>query len=243
MKIGIISDIHSNIQALNAILKEFEKIRVEKIICCGDMIGIGINPEETVQALMKVKEKLIIVLGNHEKYLINGLPKTVHNDNRCMSYDEIENHKWNQNKLSKKSKLFINRLKDCEKFQILDKKIYVTHYPKKEDGTYKNHIKNPSAMESKELFKEIKADIFLYGHVHMSSVYNVENKWYINPGSLGCPKGKNIAQAGILEINNGKIKYKSIDVKYNVNEIIEEIKQLKFPFYKKILEIFYGYKE
>lgn len=48
MKIGIITDIHSNIQALNTILNEFERIRVDKIICCGDIIGIGINPEETV---------------------------------------------------------------------------------------------------------------------------------------------------------------------------------------------------
>ena len=49
MKIGIITDIHSNIQALNAILNEFDKLNVERIICCGDIIGIGINPEETVQ--------------------------------------------------------------------------------------------------------------------------------------------------------------------------------------------------
>ena len=46
MKIGIITDIHSNIQALNVILNEFDKQNVEKIICCGDIIGIGINPEE-----------------------------------------------------------------------------------------------------------------------------------------------------------------------------------------------------
>ena len=41
MKIGIITDVHSNIIALNAVLNEFEKIEVDKIICCGDIIGIG----------------------------------------------------------------------------------------------------------------------------------------------------------------------------------------------------------
>ena len=65
MKIGIITDIHSNIQALNAVLNEFDKLKVEKIICCGDIIGIGINPEETVQALLKRKEMLIAVRGNY----------------------------------------------------------------------------------------------------------------------------------------------------------------------------------
>ena len=46
MKIGIITDIHSNIQALEAVLEEFDRINVDKIICCGDIIGIGPNPEE-----------------------------------------------------------------------------------------------------------------------------------------------------------------------------------------------------
>ena len=53
MKIGVITDIHINIQALNAVLNEFDKEKVTLIICCGDIIGIGINPEETVQALIK----------------------------------------------------------------------------------------------------------------------------------------------------------------------------------------------
>ena len=55
MKIGIITDIHSNIKALNAVLDEFDKTKVDKIISCGDIIGIGPNPEETVQALISKK--------------------------------------------------------------------------------------------------------------------------------------------------------------------------------------------
>ncbi len=39
MKIGIISDIHGNIDALNAVLKEIEKENIDKIICLGDFIG------------------------------------------------------------------------------------------------------------------------------------------------------------------------------------------------------------
>ena len=68
MKLGIITDIHSNIIALNEVLKQFEKIKIDKIICCGDIIGIGPSPEEVVQALIQVSDKLIAVRGNHEKY-------------------------------------------------------------------------------------------------------------------------------------------------------------------------------
>lgn len=240
MKIGIISDIHSNIHALNAVLNEFDKLKVDKIICCGDIIGIGINPEETVQALINKKDMLIVVAGNHENYLINGLPKKVHDDKRKMSNEEIENHEWNHNKLSKQSKEFLNQLKLLQYIQIEEKKIYVSHYPIKNDNTYKKLIKEPSITEVKEMFEEIDADVFIYGHTHTSSINNEEDKWYINPGSLGCPMNSNLAKAGILEIDNGKIDYNEINVEYNVNEIIEEINKLKIPFYKEILQIFYG---
>ena len=88
MKIGIITDIHSNIHALNSVINEFNKIKVDKIICCGDIIGIGANPEEVVQRLIQIKDKLIIVKGNHEQYLLNGLPKEIHDNKRKMSADE-----------------------------------------------------------------------------------------------------------------------------------------------------------
>ena len=210
MKIGIITDIHSNIQALKAVLNEFDRIKIDKIICCGDIIGIGINPEESVQELFKRKDMLISVQGNHEQYLLNGLPKNVHDNKREMN------------------------------IEIEGKKILIVHYPQKNNGTYKKYIKNPTVLESKEMFKEYDADIFLFGHTHKYSINEIDNKLYINTGSLGCPLNSNISKAGLLEIDNGKIKFKSINVEYNVEEIIEEIYRLKFPFYKEILKIFYG---
>ena len=239
MKIGIITDIHSNIQALNAILNEFDKLNVERIICCGDIIGIGINPEETVQTLLKRKEMLIAVRGNHEQYLLKGLPKEIHDDKRKMSEQEIENHKWNHSKLSDQSINFLRSLEISQNIELGGKLFYIVHYPQQDNGTYKKHIKNPSAMDNVEMFKENDADIFLYGHTHTFSVNNIDNKWYINTGSLGCPMDSNMARAGLLEINDREIKFNRINVEYNVKEVIDEINNLKFPFYEEILKIFY----
>ena len=239
MKIGIITDIHSNIQALNAILNELDKQNVERIICCGDIIGIGINPEETVQTLLKRKEMLIAVRGNHEQYLLKGLPKEIHDDKRKMSEQEIENHKWNHSKLSDQSINFLRSLEISQNIELGGKLFYIVHYPQQANGTYKKHIKNPSAMDNVEMFKENDADIFLYGHTHTFSVNNIDNKWYINTGSLGCPMDSNMARAGLLEINDREIKFNRINVEYNVKEVIDEINNLKFPFYEEILKIFY----
>ena len=240
MKIGVISDIHSNIVALNKILNEFEKIKVDKIICCGDIIGIGASPEETVKTLMQKKDILIAVRGNHEQYLLKGLLKNVHDDKRAMSLEEIDNHEWTHSKLSENSKNFISKFKISNIIEIEGKKIYIVHYPSNENGIYKKHIKKPTIKQNEEMFSEIDADIYIYGHTHTTSINNKNNKWYINSGSLGCPVKSNIANAGILEINKNDIHYEQLKIEYNVNEVIQEIERLKFPFYKGILKIFYG---
>ena len=240
MKIGVITDVHSNINALNKVLKEFDKIKVDKIICCGDIIGIGPNPEETVQELIKNKDKLMAVRGNHEQYLLKGLPKDVHDDKREISLGEIKNHEWTHNKLSENSKNFISQFNISNTITIENKRIYIVHYPCDENGIYKSHIKKPTIKQNEEMFSEIDADIYIYGHTHTTSINNKNNKWYINPGSLGCPVKSNIANAGILNINEKEIDYKQLEIEYNVNEVIQEIEKLKFPFYEGILKIFYG---
>ena len=100
------------------------------------------------------------------------------------------------------------------------KKIYISHYPMNEDGSFKKHFKIANIEENKEMFLGIDADIYLYGHTHRN-IYNIEdNKIYINPGSVGCPEGTNNAWYGILNIKNNKIEYKQETIGYNKEEVI-----------------------
>ena len=224
---------------MNIILNEFDKLKVEKIICCGDIIGIGINPEETVQKLISIKNKLIAVRGNHEQYLLNGLPKQIHDNKRKLTESEINNHIWNHSQLSTSSIDFLKQLKSFESINIGGKNIFIVHYPMLSNGTYKKHIKNPNYSDIIYMFKEFEANIYLYGHTHTYSVNNFDNKWYINPGSLGCPAGSSFASAGLLDIKDGEIEFKSINIEYNVKEVIDEINSLKIPHYEEILKTFY----
>ena len=99
MKIGVMTDIHNNIEALNAVLDKFFSLGIRKIICSGDIIGIGPKPEETVKKIMSFQDTIECVRGNHDNYLINGGPNTVPNS-EMMEYGEIEYHKWEHEKLS-----------------------------------------------------------------------------------------------------------------------------------------------
>lgn len=72
MKLGVITDIHNNLTALREVVERLNQMKCDKLICCGDIIGIGPYPEETVQYMMQLPN-LIAVRGNHEKYLLEGI--------------------------------------------------------------------------------------------------------------------------------------------------------------------------
>ncbi len=64
MRLAIISDIHSNLEALTTALDAIDKQKVDQIICLGDIVGYGANPRECLQL---VRERCgIILLGNHD---------------------------------------------------------------------------------------------------------------------------------------------------------------------------------
>jgi diadenosine tetraphosphatase ApaH/serine/threonine PP2A family protein phosphatase len=61
---AIISDIHSNYEALVAVLEDIDKHHVSEIYCLGDIVGYGPNPRECIDLVMKCK---IVLLGNHDQ--------------------------------------------------------------------------------------------------------------------------------------------------------------------------------
>ena len=61
---AIISDIHSNLEALQAVLDDIASQKVAEIYCLGDVVGYGPNPRECVDLIMKCK---VVLLGNHDQ--------------------------------------------------------------------------------------------------------------------------------------------------------------------------------
>ena len=61
---ALISDIHSNLEALNAVLEDIDKHKVTEIYCLGDIIGYGPNPRECID---QVRRCQVVLLGNHDQ--------------------------------------------------------------------------------------------------------------------------------------------------------------------------------
>lgn len=238
MKLGVITDIHNNVTALKVVIEKLQQSGCDKIICCGDIIGIGPFPEETVQYLMQIPN-LIAVRGNHEKYLLDEMPTEYPNEEN-MGYEEMKHHKWEHSLLSKESVDFLRGLPYQTSFNCEGHILTVVHYCMDYDGHYKGGKKNPSADDLDEMFENVKSDIVLYGHNHNRNICKGD-KFYINVGSLGCPGvDKNIARAGIVNIDNSNIDVKIIDVEYHADEVIRAIDEINYPDAENIKRYFYG---
>ena len=237
MKIGIVSDVHNNVIALNAMLQLFEEKECDEIICCGDIIGIGPFPEETVQKIKSLK-KFHCVLGNHEQYLINGIKRPYPDG---MSENEGLYHEWEHSILSDDSKKFIDQLPHRLLINRENIKLAVVHYAINEEDRYINILHNPDLSDCKKIFSNLDADIILYGHDHKGSVLYGSDKIYINCGALGCTNTcEGIARGGILTIENKKNTFEKVFAEYDLQRVIREVDSLKFPAYEEIKRIFYG---
>lgn len=239
MKIGVITDIHNNILALNAVLEYFAREDCTEILCCGDIIGIGPYPEETVQKIMSTSN-LKCVIGNHEKYLIYGL-KPPYPDG--MQEGEAKHHFWEHSQLSSASKEYIKGLPYKLELERENNKILVLHYAMDNNNNYINGKSNPTLDDCKNMFADYNADIILYGHRHMPSFISSDKKMYINCGSLGCPHNfEGVAKGGILILNDSNVSFEPIKVAYDLNQAIQHIDNIRYSDYEFIKKIFYGVK-
>ncbi|HHX13355.1 MAG TPA: metallophosphoesterase family protein [Clostridiales bacterium] len=253
MKLGIITDIHNNVDALNAILNRFDREAVDAIVCLGDIVGIGPWPRETIERLTGIPNLRVVVKGNHDRYLAEGFPDPMKYRARD---DEVRFKEWERGILDAKAKSYLAALPVDAWMNISGYRIYVTHYPLDEEGCYVRHI--PFVLEAtpeqiKGLFQPIDADIILYGHNHRPSLIR-DDKWYINVGALGCPGlDLTIARAGILHFPESPARCRETDCAcrtwpelqlirepYDVSRAIDAINRLDCPGRELILSIFYG---
>ena len=71
MKIAILSDIHSNIHALEAVWKDINYVQPDEIYCLGDLVGYGAYPNDTIDFVRK--NNIPTVMGNYDDAVDSGV--------------------------------------------------------------------------------------------------------------------------------------------------------------------------
>lgn len=209
MKIAFISDIHANSLGLQIVLQQFQD--ADKIFCAGDITGYYPFPNETI-ALLK-EHNITSVLGNHDKYLING--KAPEGANMQV----IESVEFTKNIISDGSLEFLKSLPEKLELAIDNKKIFMCH------GSPWNYLEERIYPDysSFEKFDQLDSDIIVLGHTHYPFVRKVNNKTILNPGSCGQPRDYNLLSYAVwgTDSNTFEIKRMEWDIESFKNEAIK----------------------
>lgn len=188
MKIAIISDIHSNYQALKSVIEDCERKGVKKIFCCGDIIGKGVNSNKCVDLLKQVCE--VAVRGNTDTRFTDDPEKFKDNP---VEYGRIKN---NHSLLNKENFDYIKNLPFAYEFYLSGNLVRIFHAtPTSEFGFINDYDTDMRKKYSIFLGSDLTptketADIVIFGHLHYSSMLRFYNKIMINCGSVGasaCP--------------------------------------------------------
>lgn len=169
--IAIISDIHGNLPALQAVLEEIDRMGCESVISLGDVVGYYAQPGECINVL---KDRGIVnILGNHDEYIVNGATCT---RSKLIS-DIIE---YQRTIISNDQKTWLSH---SERFIAKDRK-YFLH------GGWKDLVDQYMYTVSENDFPE-EADMLFAGHTHVQIFLDIKGKKFCNPGSVGQPRDGN----------------------------------------------------
>ena len=248
---AVITDIHGNIEALNAILKDIKDKNVDDIFCLGDIIGIGPNSKECINKLMNSNVKS--VLGHQELYLLKGTdiePSIVG--------EEKKHYEWVKESLTEKEINYIKKLPLFYEITIYydgkveNQKLILCHYliadEKREQPFEKNDLKKDINLWIKYNDENI---MYIIGHLHKSfdpnEVEGICGDFIEETGCLtnieivdsaGCSDDEYVSYL-LIEIDK-EMKFKRIKVKFDRKKFINKIINTDFPDKKNILKRFYG---
>lgn len=206
MKIAIISDIHSNLEALTRVLSEIKV--VDKVFCLGDIVGYGANPEECVEM---IRERVdLCIAGNHDYGVIG---KT---DIQCFNSAARQAIIWTRNHISESAKKYLGNLTLTESYDNMSFTHGVFSFP--ESWNYIFSLK-----DAVKEFHYMDNNIGFVGHSHIPGVFFEKNgeygtlkdseftfedrvRYIVNCGSIGQPRdGDPRASFCILDTDDEKI--------------------------------------
>jgi predicted phosphodiesterase len=199
--IAILSDIHGNYPALEAVLADVDRRGCDFVISLGDVGGYYCMINECINLLQK--RGITNLMGNHDSYLVNGsnCPRS-NSANHCLAYQRSVLTENNLNYLMNSPEALTNA------------EARFVH------GGWNDpideYIQNPEA----SYFESLHGKYFFSGHTHMQLKAYFNKKIYCNPGSVGQPRDGNPASAyAMFDGTNVEL----IRVPYDVDRIACEM--------------------
>lgn len=237
MRFAVISDLHSNIEALTAVFEEIDRLGIEDVYCLGDVVGYGPDPEACIDLVRK--RCRFTIRGNHDDALFG-------NADRFNPYARAAIH-WTRDRI--KPGLFRPRAA-TERWKYLEGlpeehrigDLYFVHGSPRDhvnEYIYREDVFFNAEGKLKQIFTTVERLLFV-GHTHLPVVISEdlrtfvptgekgdvtlgEGKFIINVGSVGQPRDRD-PRACFVEYADGRVRYHR--VAYDIETVIAKIDRL-----------------
>jgi predicted phosphodiesterase len=239
MLCAVISDVHSNLEALTAVLEAIDRIEVDALYCLGDLVGYNANPVECVDAILP--RTAAVVRGNHDKAVCGLL------DLDWFSRAARQAALWTRDHIDGET---LERLRGLPAGPREVEGVLLCHGAPFDEDAY---LADTASIADAYRFMEAhhpRARICLHGHTHFPLVVEKQGAkgrpevlhpreeevvqlrpgatYLINPGSVGQPRdGIARASFGILDIIN--MAYRNVRTTYKVHETQRKVLQAGLP--------------
>lgn len=229
-KIAVISDIHGNKTALEAVLNDIQRRGIERILCLGDIIGKGPQGSECIELIRTNCEQ--VVRGNWDVFI--------------QSPTDSDFLLWFKNRLTDEDYDYLASLPFHIDFELNGQLIRFFHASPRSEFErilpFHPLEKLLSMFENSELTEQGRhPDIVFYGDIHTTYLHTYENGILCNVGSVGNSLDLTSASYAILDGSYGSNTIQFVRVEYDRDKELSIAKELGLPDFDKYYnEIMYA---
>ena len=234
MRFALISDIHSNIHALEKVFSILEGENIDQILCLGDIVGYNANPVECINAIQSHPKIIHIVKGNHDEDVC-GFEHIGFSRIRELSKDAYDGLKYSNPLLNNSHKDWLTVLPEDKLIENNKLPFWISHHSPNYCTVYGYILGRQDARVSLDVLREYKkgSNLFFFGHSHIPTFameesrnivfdmgMHLENKTYviepsnyylINPGSIGQPRSNGITSYAILDTEKRTVSIRGFE--------------------------------
>lgn len=214
MKLALISDVHANLIALQAVLEDVATRWVDTILCAGDVVGYYPYPVETIALFQE--RRIISIQGNHDRAVINAGSL----DLNPMASSAVA---WTASNIDAPSLSFLRGLPRSLHVERDGVRIAIYHGAPFDDDHY---VFEDEATE--DLLRMAECDLLVLGHTHVPFIRRHGRGMIVNPGSVGQPRdGDPDASYAIYDTERRTAIY--LRIPYNITEVVERTLNAGLP--------------
>jgi predicted phosphodiesterase len=203
MRYLILSYIHSNDEALAAVLARVRRKRFDRVVVLGDFVGYGASPNQVIDRIRALRKEKVMIRGNHDK-VVCGLES-----GDLFNPVALKAARWTTEKLTPRNRKFLESLPIGPR--AVEGAFAICHGSPRDEDAYIF-----TDYDAYLNFREMSDSVCFFGHSHIPCVFTLEEhgilvelvkdgrvkypleegrRYLINPGSIGQPRDRNAAAA------------------------------------------------